>query len=125
MTTTNPTDPSPPTTETSTPLSPFQERWVKALESGEYQQGVGRLYRAKTDSYCCLGVLCKVYNVSTEGSTLESGYHPQGLLKEVMGFSSKSISTLVKYNDCDRLPFKEIARLIRDNPKLYFPNASL
>ena len=43
--------------------------WVEALESGEYQQGTGRLakmIRTDTDSsewqvkYCCLGVACEV-----------------------------------------------------------------
>lgn len=30
-------------------------RWVEALESGEYKQGVGSL-RPTHDTYCCLGV---------------------------------------------------------------------
>ena len=29
---------------------------IKALRSGKYKQGMGRLYTAKEDSYCCLGV---------------------------------------------------------------------
>jgi hypothetical protein len=31
------------------------EKWVAALRSGEYQQGVGRLRRAD-NTFCCLGV---------------------------------------------------------------------
>lgn len=43
--------------------------WVQALRSGEYQQGTGRLNRTdsltQTTGYCCLGVLCDVYNKNT------------------------------------------------------------
>lgn len=34
--------------------------WVKALRSGKYKQGKGRLFTAKDRSYCCLGVLCSI-----------------------------------------------------------------
>lgn len=36
------------------------DQWVKALRSGKYKQGQGKLYRDGNDSYCCLGVLCKI-----------------------------------------------------------------
>ncbi len=36
-------------------------KWVKALRSGKYKQGYGRLHDAETKGYCCLGVLCKMY----------------------------------------------------------------
>lgn len=43
--------------------------WVQALRSGEYQQGRGRLNSTdiltQTTGYCCLGVLCDVYNKNT------------------------------------------------------------
>lgn len=39
-------------------------KWVDALRSGEYKQGVGLLHRTKTvdgkDKFCCLGVACVV-----------------------------------------------------------------
>lgn len=34
-------------------------QWVKALRSGEYQQGIGQLREA--DRFCCLGVLCDLF----------------------------------------------------------------
>lgn len=37
-----------------------KERWVRALRSGEYQQGTGQL--RKEDKYCCLGVLTDLYD---------------------------------------------------------------
>jgi hypothetical protein len=33
-------------------------RWVEALESGEYQQGVGYLHNRDNNLFCCLGVAC-------------------------------------------------------------------
>lgn len=47
------------------------ERWVQALRSGEYKQGLSRL-RTKDDGYCCLGVLCDL--ASKEGVG-EWNYH--------------------------------------------------
>ena len=34
------------------------EKWVAALESGEYDQTAGRLRNG--DSFCCLGVACEL-----------------------------------------------------------------
>jgi hypothetical protein len=39
----------------------IKEQWVKALRSGEYSQGAGRLYDPEENSFCCLGVLCDLY----------------------------------------------------------------
>lgn len=46
----------------------IKARWLKALRSGEYEQGVGRLhYRDEDgpDRFCCMGVLCDL--AATEG----------------------------------------------------------
>lgn len=40
--------------------------WVKALRSGRYNQGTGRL--RNDDKFCCLGVLCDLHAKQT-GST--------------------------------------------------------
>ena len=37
----------------------IQEKWLNALESGEYSQTNGGL--KDTNGYCCLGVLCDLY----------------------------------------------------------------
>ena len=42
----------------------IMEKWVAALESGEYLKGTSRLKtirKRKAPQYCCLGVLCDVY----------------------------------------------------------------
>lgn len=36
----------------------WKEKWIKALRSGEYEQGVNRLKR--DGKFCCLGVLCDI-----------------------------------------------------------------
>jgi hypothetical protein len=43
---------------------PFFQKWVNALESGEYRQCTQQLCapRSKKLSYCCLGVLSKIQN---------------------------------------------------------------
>lgn len=41
----------------------IKKLWVKALRSGEYEQGKGALVQAgnKRDYFCCLGVLTDLY----------------------------------------------------------------
>jgi hypothetical protein len=42
--------------------SSLKQKWVRALRSGKYKQASGQL---KTeDGFCCLGVLCDVYDPS-------------------------------------------------------------
>lgn len=38
-----------------------KQQWLRALRSGRYKQGQNRL-RTNKDGFCCLGVLCDVYN---------------------------------------------------------------
>lgn len=45
-------------------LREAQERWLTALESGDYEQTTRRLRR--WDAYCCLGVACDVSQVEGE-----------------------------------------------------------
>jgi|ERR1043166_3191656 hypothetical protein len=42
-------------------------RWLKALRSGQYKQGIGRLKTLNDpDEFCCLGVLCDIALHSTK-----------------------------------------------------------
>jgi hypothetical protein len=43
-------------------------KWVAALRSGEYKQSKSVL-RSKDDGYCCLGVLCDLYQKETGKGT--------------------------------------------------------
>lgn len=40
------------------------KKWVTALRSGEYNQGYGKLRDG--DSFCCLGVLCDLFEKETQ-----------------------------------------------------------
>lgn len=51
-----------------------KEKWLHALRSGNYKQGVGRL--RTDDEFCCLGVLCDLY---------PEGYWREGKDEEVDG----------------------------------------
>jgi hypothetical protein len=53
----------------------LKQKWVDALRSGEYEQGRGML-RCKTDDsdqFCCLGVLCDVYDPSQWSYDTDAG----------------------------------------------------
>ena len=41
-------------------MDALKKAWVEALRSGKYKQGRLALYDKHNESYCCLGVLCKV-----------------------------------------------------------------
>ncbi len=44
----------------------LKQKWIAALRSGEWKQGMCHLRLPNSEAYCCLGVLCKV---SGEGLT--------------------------------------------------------
>ena len=43
-------------------------RWVAALRSGDYKQGVCRL--ATDDKFCCFGVLCELSKLPYKGNDI-------------------------------------------------------
>jgi len=46
--------------------SEVKAKWLQALRSGEYRQARDTL-RSPNNGYCCLGVLCDVYNKEVGG----------------------------------------------------------
>lgn len=106
--------------------SDVKAMWVKALRSGEYQQGQNELRNA--DGYCCLGVLCDLYSKET-GTPWEyyDGYieflgHDTALPGQVQGwagcvaspvvqFPSGHVESLAFVNDSG-VTFDEIATMI-------------
>lgn len=62
----------------------IKARWVKALKSGEYEQGQGSLN--EKDKYCCLGVLCDLYVKENPDHPWADGeYAPEKGLVQVEG----------------------------------------
>lgn len=41
-------------------MNDIQQKWIDALRSGEYKQGVGALRSSDGKFLCCLGVLCNI-----------------------------------------------------------------
>ena len=112
-----------------------QERWLQALESGEYKQARGSL--RKGNAFCCLGVACDVsgmgkwkacdvsirhtFHTGTESvlSNLPLNVRIQLNLRSEVGKYSDEQS-LVQLNDSDHMALEEIAAFIRANPERVF-----
>lgn len=92
----------------------FKRKWIAALRSGKFKQGHGRLFDHKENSYCCLGVACKVHKPNLEpygGAIIDSlDEVPKGAIKVLVlhGVQDK----LVTMNDDRKLSFKRIASYI-------------
>ncbi len=122
-------------------LTDFQERWLAALESGEYEQAKGRLVDGC--AFCCLGVACQLEGLPTNGGsefvdgdqTLEDGelsrrlsrklglYGPSGGLKTPVVIADKKYPSLIALNDDAEWTFVQIAAYIRANPENVFTNS--
>lgn len=87
-------------------------KWVKALRSGKYLQGKGKLESEDSPpKYCCLGVLCEVTNswVRDRNGTLTSSQ----LCK--FGLSDGAQSELIRRNDSYSHSFEKIADYVEAN----------
>lgn len=85
-------------------------KWSKALRSGKYKQGKHELYTPSKDSYCCLGVLCRI-NGENEEVMEQTGLSLAGILRKY-GMSGHIESTLMTMNDDNESTFEEIADVI-------------
>lgn len=101
-------------------------RWIEALRSGNYSQGLSCLRRLD-DTYCCLGVLCDLYLKEVgrpweENLSFGEDFKPEKrytclkqrafLSPEVRAWSGLTYSEegrLSHLNDLDQLPFPQIA----------------
>jgi hypothetical protein len=118
-------------------------RWVEALESGEYQQGVGYLHDRHDNLFCCLGVACDL--AYKEGVVARFQYdndEPGRSSAWIVRYGKSELSTvlpdevadwlgladqnpevevddsryeLTHVNDAWEMSFTEIAQLIRKN----------
>jgi hypothetical protein len=106
------------------------DRWVKALLSGQYKQGTGRLENARGGN-CCLGVLCRILRVPKSGGRRgtrfgtdqdESDHYLPHYVSEAVGMRScqgqlPNSPSLATMNDHD-YSFEEIAAVIKKKYKL-------
>lgn len=110
----------------------LKKEWITALRSGQYMQGRyclrGHVYR-KDPSYCCLGVLCDVFDKGNRGGLWEEGDTDDayrfgddvssiGLpipMRELVGIDREDEIHLIKMNDNNCQTFGHIANWIEDN----------
>jgi len=106
----------------------IKDNWTKALISGDYIQGTGRLCRAEEeqDTFCCLGVLIDIeYDGDWELSPLKIGYiikidgitkttHLEKRFQNKCGITDTQQNKLISLNDM-RQSFKQIANWIDNN----------
>jgi len=102
-------------------MNTSMEEWVEALRSGKFRQGQNVLYEPKTDTYCCLGVLCRLDNWDISPCGNGAGddcpdYNSElyASLREELGHSF--VSEVIKMNDEGR-SFAEIADYIETERK--------
>lgn len=128
-------------------FGPLQTKWLEALEGDKYFQGY-RMLKTPGGRYCCLGVFCEVAELPwvpisiknygfCYGDHTTCGYLPVGFW-EVAGFrgpkgefaepllsnEGKRYYSLAECNDTGLLGFKEIAKIIRENPRNVFAKAA-
>lgn len=108
-------------------LGPNQKKWIAALRSGEYQQGIGLLKDEACDLYCCLGVAVALFGEGCpiDGASLDRYPDVQRalFLRDKLGRTHKGVSdeinSLASMND-EGSSFAEIADMIEKYPGAYF-----
>lgn len=101
----------------------LKDKWVAALESGDYPQG--KVHLCGEGRYCCLGVLSEVSGLQYEelpndgsrryfyGTDLPSAYFPGDEYLNSIGLSHSFASELAHLNDVGK-SFEDIAQKIRE-----------
>ncbi len=97
----------------------IKERWIKALNSGEYKQGT--TFLNGPNGYCCLGVLCDLAakdglgeweGVYGSKTFISSSWNLPSMVNEWAGYiNGLVVAELMGLNDSD-VPFTEIAKVI-------------
>lgn len=107
------------------------EKWLKALRSGKYKQGLAQL-RSTNDEYCCLGVLADQVpdqrwgDASTHYSSLSllvgnASFRcmlPFGALQKWTGLNEELAGKLSAMNDFENADFNKIADFIEEQLEL-------
>lgn len=113
-----------------------KEAWVTALKSGDYRQGQGRLHtvgRGGGDSFCCLGVLCKIgegmgvaeasdgrefavsYRIAGRDLDSWNDMMPSAGIREWAGLPHIAADGLAEMNDTEGASFTRIAEYIEEH----------
>ena len=101
----------------------LKEKWLAALESGEFKKATGQLREGP--AYCCLGVLCVVAGLpltangmAIAGTPLEDGYDPlrELITGDLAIQAGDPIQALIDLNDLPATnhDWKAVAAYIRE-----------
>lgn len=100
----------------------IKAKWLAALRSGDYMQYRGQLRHTAYGEtgelkYCCLGVLCDVYNSKQwEGNIYESATCTLSThMQQVTELGRGNIEELIHLNDAVRWDFNQIADWIEEH----------
>ena len=97
------------------------EQWCEALESGKYQQI--KYFLQDEKGYCCLGVACELFGENLvknehnklKGSTPFDQESRGAKLPDWLLEINTSYAFVLSYmNDVEKMSFKEIAKVIRE-----------
>lgn len=99
----------------------LRDKWVKALRSGKYKQTGDVLFDRHANSYCCLGVLCKVSGTKIPSGASHLGVRGLRTLERDAGLGKmeggEQQRILADMNDKGD-SFKDIAKWIVKNVKV-------
>lgn len=105
----------------------YKKEWIRALKSGKYKQGRQRLkiiHKDKSNSYCCLGILCNIIAKKGLGKWEKRNFiynddifetELEGDLMDEVELHGIEQDHLIKMNDQDKSSFKKIADYIDKN----------
>ena len=89
-------------------IKEYKEKWLKALRSGEFEQGTEWL--ENDGKYCCLGVIRKIIDSNSGLSAYDEEFlHPDH--EKICGLNYAQQIELAKMNDSGKT-FEEIADYI-------------
>ena len=122
-------------------LGSRQKKWLAELRSGKYKQSIGGLCR--NGKFCCLGVIFELYKKEV-GTVIDISTGDGGVIISYDGSSAVLSESMKKYiglrhlngaakefaqdslaalNDSGAYSFKDIAKIVEEDPGLYFTEA--
>ena len=91
------------------------ERWIAALRSGKYKQGVNWLRR--DNKFCCLGVLCDIMGEKWDADSCHEISLPENIRVQAE-LKKNFVASLIWLNDTGK-SFSEIADSIDEELARY------
>lgn len=113
-------------------LGKNQRKWIDALRSGKYEQGIGDLHN--NGKFCCLGVACDLFKDELEVFENSEGifeydnkYYtlPKKMVEKLglydgRGKKMSNTTSLTNLNDFKNYNFNQIADELENNPEKWF-----